>query len=277
MRTHLAFALAVACACSSHVSHKTAAGGTGADEAGAGTSGAGGSPGSGGGEDGSASGGVGTLGRGGTAGAGGTETGGTGAAGTGGTGSGGTAATGPNGASGTGTGGTAAGGTGGTDGTGGTPIDCPGAQACTRTVYQIPNPVSGILRMDPYLILSEYAIGPDTALTQQTSKSDDVRTAGAETYLFFVLSCPAGRQYGITWEGYADANSTHEVLVATADRSYVQMTDWPTARVPNLPSDRDVSHTVRGLEPDSLGNIFVRVQSSGGKLYTDRFAVGSCI
>jgi len=144
-------------------------------------------------------------------------------------------------------------------------------------VYRIPNPVAGIIRMDPYLILSEYAMGPDTALTQQTSKSDDVRTTGAETYLFFVLSCPAGRTYGITWEGFADANSTHEVLVATADRSYAPTTDWPTARVPNLPTDRDVKQTVRGLVPDSLGNIFVRVQSSGGKLYTDWFAVGSCI
>jgi hypothetical protein len=294
MRTHFAFALVLVTACSSHASHKAAAGGTGADDAGAGTSGAGsdgGSPGSGGGEDGSATGGVGTLGgggsagraSGGTAGGGGTGTGGTDAGGIGTLGSGGTAGTGTNGASGTGNGGTAggarggSGGTNGASGTGGSPIDCPGAKACSRSVYRIANPLPGIIRMDPYLVLSEYATGPDTALTQQTSRSDDVRTAGAETYLLFVLSCPPGRQYGITWEGYADANSTHEVLVATADGSYVQMTDWPTARVPNLPSDRDVSHTVRGLVPDSLGNIFVRVQSSGGKLYTDWFAVGSCI
>jgi hypothetical protein len=144
-------------------------------------------------------------------------------------------------------------------------------------VYRITNPVSGITRMDPYYILNNLAVGPDTALMQQTAKSDDVRTSGAEVYLFIVLSCPAGREYGVTWEGYADAVSGHEVLVATADRSYVQMTDWPTARLTNVPSDRDVKQTVRGLQPDSLGNIFVRVQSSGGKLYTDYFAAGSCI
>jgi hypothetical protein len=104
-----------------------------------------------------------------------------------------------------------------------------------------------------------------------------VRTTGAEVYLFFVLSCPAGREYGVTWEGYVDAVSGHEALLATADSTYVQMTDWPTARLTNVPTDRDVKQTVRGLKPDSLGNIFVRVQSSGGKLYTDYFAVGSCI
>jgi hypothetical protein len=44
-----------------------------------------------------------------------------------------------------------------------------------------------------------------------------------------------------------------------------------------VPPDSDVKQTVRGLIPDRLGNIFVRVNSSGGKQYTDWLVVGSCI
>lgn len=131
--------------------------------------------------------------------------------------------------------------------------------------------------MDPYEVLNSYAIGPDTALSQQTKNSDDTLTAGAEIYLFFVLSCPAGREYGVTWEGRADASSSHEVLIATADKNYVPTNDWPTVRATNVPPDRDVKETIRGLVPDALGNIFVRINSTGGKEYTDWLAVGSCI
>ena len=276
MRSPRAFAiaclvLAAACSSTTRTLERTpdAAGGTG--DPGAGASGASGT-------DGTGSGGAGASGAGGTngSGSGGAGTGGTGGVATLGRGGGsGTAGTGTGG---TGTAGTGTAGTGtATGGSGGIPIDCPGAQPCSRAVYRIQNPVSGITRMDPYYILNTLAVGPDTALTQQTASSDDARTTGAEVYLFFVLSCPAGREYGVTWEGYADVNSTHEVLVATADRSYVQMSDWPTARVMNVPTDSDVKETVRGLIPDALGNIFVRVQSSGGKLYTDWLAVGSCI
>ena len=131
--------------------------------------------------------------------------------------------------------------------------------------------------MDPYEVLNTHALGPDTALAQQTARSDDALTAGAETYLLFVLSCPATREYGITWEGRTDPVGTHEVLVATADKSYVPTYDWPTARVTSVPTDSDVKQTVRGLVPDALGNIFVRINSSGGKQYTDWLVVGSCI
>jgi hypothetical protein len=251
----LTFFLALAAACSS-TTHSgsdedaaSGAGGAGGTQAGAGASGAGGRGGSPDAAAGEGAGGTGSSGR-----------GGTGESGTGGSAAGGSA-----------TGGT------GPGGSGGSPVDCPGAQPCSRTVYRVTNPVAGITRMDPYEVLNSHATGPDSALSQQTARSDESLTAGAETYLFFVLSCPAGREYGVMWEGRADPNSTHEVLVATADRAYVPTNDWPTARVTNVPADRDVKQTVRGLVPDPLGNIFVRVNSSGGRQYTDWLAVGSCI
>jgi hypothetical protein len=171
------------------------------------------------------------------------------------------------------------GGSGGpnSDGGGIAGIDCPGARPCTRTAYRIPEPVVGITQMDPYAIL-ELAVGPDTALTQQTANSDDLRTAGAETYLFFALSCPAVREYGVTWEGRAGVNSSREVLVAVADGTYVPSNDWPTERVTGVPTDSDVKETIRGLVPDDLGNLFVRINTSdGGDQYTDWLVVGSCI
>jgi hypothetical protein len=156
-------------------------------------------------------------------------------------------------------------------------VDCPGAQPCTRTVYRIASPLIGIIEMDPYFVL-EQAVGPDQALWQQTASSDDMRTAGVETYLYFALSCPAGREYGVTWEGRADVNSSREVLIAIADGTYASMTEWPTTRLVDVPTDSDIKHTVRALVPDALGNIFVRINDAGGaKQFTDWLVVGSCI
>jgi hypothetical protein len=143
-------------------------------------------------------------------------------------------------------------------------------------VYRIDGGVAGITQMDPYQIL-EFALGPDFPLAQQTAASDDVRTAGAETYLFFMISCPAGREYGLTWEGRSDVNSTREVLIAIADGNYTAPADWPTEFLSEVPTDSDLKHTVRGLVPDALGNIFVRINGFGGDQFTDWLAVGSCI
>ena len=110
------------------------------------------------------------------------------------------------------------------------------------------------------------------------ASSPHAPSLGAETYLYFALSCPAGREYGVTWEGRADVNSSREVWIAIADGTYVPTNEWPTTRLVDVPTDSDIKHTVRALVPDALGNIFVRINDGGGgKQFTDWLAVGSCI
>lgn len=144
---------------------------------------------------------------------------------------------------------------------------------CTRTVYVIPQSVNFITMMDPYIILKDHAIGPDTAYAMQTELSDDVLTPGVEAYQYYVLNCPPGA-YTLTWEGRAAQNSNGQIFIAVADATYVPGTLWPTENLLNVPKNMDKVHTVAGLVPDAKYNIFVRVNSTVGNCLSDRLSIG---